>query len=613
MGRLTTYLDIKSCKILRSGFDFTSNLTSAIGDLANRGFLASYVSHHTAMAYDTHSPLHDTTKFRIICNVPIHPHILEKQQYLLSAINSFGSCYGILYDFSNGLSSPHLTCIFYANRKSSYFTITYIQSQIIEVNKHDINLCPTLPITQPPSAAILLWSNPSSPSSRSRGRGSTCSPNHTPPLLYDCSGLLYRIQQTSPLGLQPKFSHKFYVIINGVGGIAVANVSQLNFNDDGIRARVINVPFSSHKSFPTEVEAWNYFTLYYPHINSPSDAKFMNENCPVEASNLNNPSRHFQEVSGLNFNIPCNTHEFLHFDNLPPTIQASRRAASARMIQLGLTPINDFTFLRSPPTDTTTSPTIVSPKQPSPTVTSPSVVNPNHNNSTTVDLMSILSHADNAIYDDISSQASHLNLDTKPSTTNKRACSTLSQFFPTEPTYIFPSTPVTEPPSTTHNNLQTALSAANLPQNLLSPPIIAWVPPSALHANKKLVFTQLHDASYSNQVLRAIQLSIHLSMPQISSSIPPQPTIDNVDQSLHCGSIFPRFCRITTCPHHYGGNDFFSNDKTGYLHAELHGNNMHQSLLLSLPSNILKSIGWHRCCDIRPKLFLSTKSHNHHH
>jgi hypothetical protein len=32
-----------------------SNLTSAIGDLANRGFLASYVSRHTAMAYDTHA------------------------------------------------------------------------------------------------------------------------------------------------------------------------------------------------------------------------------------------------------------------------------------------------------------------------------------------------------------------------------------------------------------------------------------------------------------------------------------------------------------------------------------------------------------------------------
>jgi hypothetical protein len=52
VAHLTTYLDLQSCKILRSGFDFKSNLTSAIGDLANRGFLASYVSRHRAMAYD---------------------------------------------------------------------------------------------------------------------------------------------------------------------------------------------------------------------------------------------------------------------------------------------------------------------------------------------------------------------------------------------------------------------------------------------------------------------------------------------------------------------------------------------------------------------------------
>jgi len=71
----------------------------------------------------------------------------------------------------------------------------------------------------------------------------------------------------------------------------------------------------------------------------------MNENCPIEASNLNNPCRRFQEVSGLTFNIPCNTNEFLHFDDLPAAIHATHRAASERMYQLGLTPIDDFTFL----------------------------------------------------------------------------------------------------------------------------------------------------------------------------------------------------------------------------------------------------------------------------
>ncbi len=62
MARLTTYLDLESCKILRFGFDFKSNLTSAIGNLANCGFLASYVSRHNAMAYDRHKigPEHET-------------------------------------------------------------------------------------------------------------------------------------------------------------------------------------------------------------------------------------------------------------------------------------------------------------------------------------------------------------------------------------------------------------------------------------------------------------------------------------------------------------------------------------------------------------------------
>ena len=101
-------------------------------------------------------------------------------------------------------------------------------------------------------------------------------------------------------------------------------------------------------------------------------------------------------------------------------------------------------------------------------------------------------------------------------------------------------------------------------------------------------------------------------MPQLSSSIPLTPTIDKVDQSPHSGPTFQRFCRIKTCPYHYGSDDLFSNDKTSLLHAELHGNNIHQSLLLSLPSNILMSIGRGRCCDVCPALFLSTDSQRHH-
>ena len=129
---------------------------------------------------------------------------------------------------------------------------------------------------------------------------------------------------------------------------------------------------------------------------------------PVKASNLNNPSRRFQEVSGLTFNIPCITHEFFHFDDLPTTIQATRRAASACMRQLGLTPIDDFTFIHPPPTVATTSPpSILSPLHP------PSVVDQDCDDSTTADSMSILTH--------------------------------------NEPTYIYLTVPVNESFSTTQN------------------------------------------------------------------------------------------------------------------------------------------------------------------
>ncbi len=55
MVHLTTYLDLESLEIQRLGFDFKLKLTSAIGNLVNHDFLASYVSrlNANAMAYDT--------------------------------------------------------------------------------------------------------------------------------------------------------------------------------------------------------------------------------------------------------------------------------------------------------------------------------------------------------------------------------------------------------------------------------------------------------------------------------------------------------------------------------------------------------------------------------
>jgi hypothetical protein len=84
---------------------------------------------------------------------------------------------------------------------------------------------------------------------------------------------------TSLLSLHSNTSHKFYTIINGVGDIAVANVYSMDFDNNGIRTMITHVLFNQHKSFTTHQEAWTFFVAFFPHIKSPDEATFMNENC----------------------------------------------------------------------------------------------------------------------------------------------------------------------------------------------------------------------------------------------------------------------------------------------------------------------------------------------
>jgi hypothetical protein len=336
-----------------------------------------------------HNPLFDTTKFKIIRHVPIHVNILLKRSFLINAINSFGNCFGILLDFSCGIGAPLLTCIFHATLESSYYTANHVQSRIIEANALKINLRPTKPdIPTPPAHS--LRTPPSLPTlsqgrGRGRGRGRVTSSSHTQPLLpstsNDRSSTIFRIAKQNPIALHSQLVLKHYLIINGAGGIAGAGVFQLNFNNEGVRAPITNVPFNIHKSFHTEAEAWSYLTSFYPHVHSPADAAFMNAKCPKEASNLPNPSQRVREVLGLSFCSQRNITEFFYYDNPPDNIKATLLTATTRMLDMGLHPCDDYTFLPvtptiapPPPATTTpstapTSPPFSSPPPPLATVT----------------------------------------------------------------------------------------------------------------------------------------------------------------------------------------------------------------------------------------------------
>jgi hypothetical protein len=80
------------------------------------------------------------------------------------------------------------------------------------------------------------------------------------------------------------------VIINGAGGIAVANIYVHNNFNLNLRVTVDSVPYMRHKSFPTYSQAFQWFTFFYPHINNKNDIEDMYANCCSNTSNINNPN-----------------------------------------------------------------------------------------------------------------------------------------------------------------------------------------------------------------------------------------------------------------------------------------------------------------------------------
>ena len=283
--------------------------------------------------------LHKESQFSIVRDIRVHSKILSNREYITRATGSYGHCLGFLFDFSRGTLDLRATAIFLSFKDTSFITAEQISSRIIEVNNATVNLTP-IPLASPESKPPSSLRSP-----LGRHTNTTAARTQRRPQPTDRSSNLFRVAATSQLALGSSVSHKFYAIVNGIGGIATANVYNMDFDVDGIRSLITHVPYNRHSSFPLEQEAWTYLIAHFPHIRSPDDATYMNENCPSETTNLTNPSRLFQEKSGLRFSHPGKAvAEFTYFDNLPDEIKLKRIAGSHRMKARGLTPIDGYTF-----------------------------------------------------------------------------------------------------------------------------------------------------------------------------------------------------------------------------------------------------------------------------
>ncbi len=222
-----------------------------------------------------------------------------------------------------GHSAPSLTCIFTRNRTTLYLKKGNLEATILAALKAKL---PS--ITRNPAINLMT---PQQCCSRGRSKASI-----TPSKLTKSLPI-----QTS---LQASKHMKYQVIINGMGGIATANIYFAHFDNNYTLTLTSGIAHSLHKSYDTFSEALAAFQVYYPHPTTKQHIDLMNAYAPLESSNLNNPCPYFRSLLG-NY-TPDPTKEVTWTMNLSnPTIAQLRKLSSTRTRQYNSNPSQSYDFL----------------------------------------------------------------------------------------------------------------------------------------------------------------------------------------------------------------------------------------------------------------------------
>jgi hypothetical protein len=107
----------------------------------------------------------------------------------------------------------------------------------------------------------------------------------------------------------------------------------------------------------------------------------------------------------------------------------------------------------------------------------------------------------------------------------------------------------------------------------------------------------------TGSIKSVIHNTLDFSFPTSTDTPPNVPTANKIDLSPTTG--FPHYCQIGSCPFHNKKQDLFADTSTGLQQAESHGIHLHHHLLSTLNTATLSSIGWHRCCDTCPTIYLN--------
>ena len=602
----------------------------------------------------TNHQLHLPSQFKIIRNIRIHPKFLRQHKNITQATLSLQHCIALFCDFSCGHGDLHLTAIFTADRTTSFLNPDTITSLIVDHLSHVLDLKPsplltesnTSPSTPSPtrqSYATATSHNPgpsfpglnSPPHTSGRGRGrqpntqthinarnqitiSDRSPGH---LRAPINNLLH-------LNLTP--SKRFHALINAAGGIATAGVYNLDFDNGGLRHLTAGVSFAIYQAFDTWEQAFAHVCHFYPHIKLKTDITDMNTNCCHDTSNLNNPSPAISHYVGPYPSSSNHHKECFYFDDLPPTAQNPRLAATARRVAQGRFITDSYTFNNNeithpdievmiedssmktggpsnPPMHINVQLPIdqlpIDPHNP-PHHDDMISINDTHSSNSSNDL---LSHNNDLSHNNEHSQTQQLSQNSDNPSPHKRRHTRTHN--PTPPHYIKFSIPISSNLPDITTTLLHELDSTDLPSEYINHHFYHDAPAYPPLLDQKLIFIEILQPFHrltTSTLINVITTCWPDSFPIHTNTPPTKHHSADICLKPIPTTNWARYCQVSTCTMYNNGNPFVPNTNEGFKSIQSHTQQLHSDIFTDLPNTTLNSIGWSRCCNRCPNFFLGT-------
>jgi hypothetical protein len=520
-----------------------------------------------------------TQRFKFIRDV--HPGIkpLNNPDIHRQLVQVIPNCIGIFFHLPNGRSDPQAIVITTWTIEGAFLSNKDVDKEFSHFLNPDSSQ-QTTKNTHPPTSTIV----------------------QLPPDPHTADS--YRKVSTSALHNRVTVKKLYYSIPNPMGGIFKAGVYYGNWQVDGFNMLIKNVSFPEHKMFPTLSQALSHFIGYHKHIRNLSDIEYMNNNCPLETSNIKTPCPKIRKMLDR-CRGTINRMEFIFANpnQMSSSVYASRLAASTRMHQAGLHPTDSYDFMdvttqfSTPNRGTTplTNPTINNNNNPPPQrpQRNPQASSQSTQHSLPVTTAAIPPHDDDEDMSVLSERTEHISLsDMVQKHAGKRLRSSTTHSISTSPIFLFFEVSIALTNESIMQSLTSIATSNNIEISCFRRFLCLG---TTRNAHAKVVHLDIATPESASLLARHIPLTFgETSYPQVETSFPYEPT--KIDPTINIGDNdnIPLYCPLTDCPNHNFGNTIFNN----FDELAQHVQSLHNNVFCYLPPTTLNRLNWFKCdCD----------------